>query len=953
MSDLFQKRHQDAAGTVECLGMAFQSDQARREHFTNLLREKLKEPAFRQIEGFPVGTDEAILALSDPPFYTACPNPFLNDFIAHYAKKAGKSSHYEKEPFSADVSEGKNDPIYTAQSYHTKVPHKAIMRYLLHYTQPGDIVFDGFCGTGMTGVAASMCGDQDTVTSLGYRVDAAGNIYQSVINDGAETWEKFSKLGARLAVLNDLSPVAGFIAYNYNTPWDFETFTDMAERMLGNVDSEFGWMYRTLHTPIQEEIINACDRLQNDSIGTKSSSLGFFPINYTIWSDVFSCPECGGEIIFWDVALDTNAGKVRDTFNCPSCSATLTKRSLDRAWTNTFDSGNGGVHKLAKQVPVEINYSVGSKRFTKKPDAFDLAVVAKIERQVPTNWFPTERLPVGDESRRNDDIGLTHTHHFYTRRNLIVLSALNAKAEKLSNPLLRELVINMLTRANKQSSLHVSNYFNGGGGVCKGHLSGTLYVPSISPEIPATKIFKDRIDTFKRWLRAGVAKRTAAITTQSFTQVGVPDASIDYIFIDPPFGKNLMYSELNFIDEAWLRVMTAVKYEALENQAQDKGINEYRLLMSRCFKEAYRVLKPGRWMTVEFSNTQANVWNAIQTALQDAGFVVANVSALDKKQGSFKAVNTTTAVKQDLVISTYKPNGGLEERFSRTGGSEESIWDFVNTHLGYLPTIKLKEGRLEFIVERDPRIIFDRMVAWFVRHNVLVPMSTQEFQAGLAQRFSNRDGMVFLQDQASEYDKKRMQVAAAPQMELFVSDERSAIDWLSDFLKRRPSTYQEIHPEFISQLGAGWKKHEVKPELSALLEENFIQYDGQGEVPPQIHSYLSSNHKDLRGLEKFDLKLLGKAKERWYVPDPSKAIDVEKRRDKGLLKEFDSYRSFNGRRLKEFRFEALRAGFKTAWGNKDYKTIIAIAQKLPEEALQEDEKLLLWYDQALTRAGAN
>ena len=98
MSDLFQNRHKDTAGPVECLGMTFQSDQARREYFTNLLREKLKEPAFRQIEGFPIGTDEAILALSDPPFYTACPNPFLNDFIAHYAKNAGKSSRYEKEP---------------------------------------------------------------------------------------------------------------------------------------------------------------------------------------------------------------------------------------------------------------------------------------------------------------------------------------------------------------------------------------------------------------------------------------------------------------------------------------------------------------------------------------------------------------------------------------------------------------------------------------------------------------------------------------------------------------------------------------------------------------------------------------------------------------------------------------------------------------------------------------
>lgn len=212
--------------------------------------------------------------------------------------------------------------------------------------------------------------------------------------------------------------------------------------------------------------------------------------------------------------------------------------------------------------------------------------------------------------------------------------------------------------------------------------------------------------------------------------------------------------------------------------------------------------------------------------------------------------------------------------------------------------------------------------------------------------------MVFLPDQVGIYDKKRAQVAQAPQMELFVSDERSAIDWLAEFLKGRPSTYQEIHPEFITQLGAGWKKHEAKPELAALLENNFLRFDGAGEVPSQIHSYLSSNHKDLRGLGKGDPHLIAKAQDRWYLPDPNKAQDLEKKREKALLKEFEGYQMATGRKLKEFRLEVLRAGFKAAWGAKNYKAIIAIAQKIPEEALQEDEKLLLWYDQALTRMEA-
>lgn len=213
--------------------------------------------------------------------------------------------------------------------------------------------------------------------------------------------------------------------------------------------------------------------------------------------------------------------------------------------------------------------------------------------------------------------------------------------------------------------------------------------------------------------------------------------------------------------------------------------------------------------------------------------------------------------------------------------------------------------------------------------------------------------MIFLPEQVAEYDRKRAQATQAPQLEMFVSDERSAIDWLCDFLKKRPSTYAEVHSEFIRQIGAGWRKHESKPELSDLLEDNFFKYDGNGDVPSQIHSYLSTNHKDLRGLEKNDPNLIAKAKDRWYVPDPNKAQDLEKKREKALLKEFQTYLAFTGRRLKEFRLEVLRAGFKEAWASKDYATIIKVAQKIPDAALQEDEKLLLWYDQALTRTEAD
>ena len=228
---------------------------------------------------------------------------------------------------------------------------------------------------------------------------------------------------------------------------------------------------------------------------------------------------------------------------------------------------------------------------------------------------------------------------------------------------------------------------------------------------------------------------------------------------------------------------------------------------------------------------------------------------------------------------------------------------------------------------------------------------SQEFQIGLSQRFIERDGMYFLPDQVAEYDRKKMTSGAPQQLSMFVSDEASAIQWLRQLIKEKPQNFSDINPQFMQQLG-GWSKNEAQLDLRELLNQNFLCYDGKGPVPEQIHAYLSTNWKELRNLPKDDPALVTKARDRWYVPDPNKAQDLEKKREKALLKEFDGYVAATGRKLKEFRLEVLRAGFKTAWASRDYQTIIKVAQKIPEEALQEDEKLLLWYDQALTRSDA-
>ena len=887
-------------------------DLAKKDAYLKRLADKLKDPEFRKIEGFPIGTDEAILALSDPPYYTACPNPFLEEILQEWQQERRElraelglpdeetlpegMKGYHREPFAADVSEGKNDPIYNAHSYHTKVPHKAIMRYILHYTDPGDIVFDGFCGTGMTGVAAQLCGDRKAVESLGYYVDKKGSIYEvpPIENDGSKP---FSRLGARKAVLNDLSPAATFIAYNYNTPVNARLFEKEAKRILAEVEKECGWMYETNH--VGDE-------------GVKGR------INYTVYSEVFRCLHCGTEMVFWDVAVDQATDNIKDVWNCPGCNSFLAKAPrkgsgalrVEKVIDMIYDYTLGQTIQQARQTPVLINYSVGKKRFKKSLDKDDVALIKKIEDTEIPYPFPNQPMMFkgkdwGDTWRAGVHEGITHVHHFYTRRNLWVLASFLSRSSQFSFTFLY-----LLSSIN----LHINKmrrYQPVKPGGTPG-LPGTMYVSAVSVELSLFDVMPRKIRGITSSLFS--AKYYVCTGTGSSSGFYLKPNSFDYIFVDPPFGGNLMYSELNFIWEAWLGVITSNHSEAIVNNEQKKKLYEYEQIMEKCLSSFYYLLKPGHWITIEFHNSQNAIWIAIQDGLLNSGFMVADVRTLDKVQGTFKQVTSSNAVQQDLIISAYRPTTEFEHKFTLSGGTLTGAWDFVRQHLEQLPMPATINGSLTALGERMPYLLYDRMVAFHLVRGLTVPLSAAEFYMGLSERFLMRDGMAFTPSQASVYDRLRLKADRVQQLALFVTDEASAIQWMRGELDANGAqTYSDLQPKFLRQLQQ--EKHEKLPELQQILKQNFLKDD----------------------------------EDRWFTPDPDNQAHLEALREHELLHEFHEYTAGSGR-LKVFRTEAVRAGFSKAWGEHDYALIVKVGERLPEQALQEDAKLKLYYDNALNRA---
>lgn len=928
------------SGPVECLGQTFESDDARREHYTELLREKLKDPEFRKIEGFPIGEDEDILALSDPPYYTACPNPWIEDFVKHHGRPYDPDEKYHREPFAADVSEGKTHPIYKAHSYHTKVPHLAIMRYMLHYTNPGDIVLDGFSGSGMTAVAGAACAHPEEEAKL-----------------QLEKSSESIRWGSRKVIINDLSPFATFIGSNYILPIELYSFEKSAREILSGLKDEYGWMYET----VDPDTGNKC------------------LIDYVVWSEVFNCSECGQEIVYLNEALDHKADKLLEEFKCPHCSLTLNKRKLTKTYSKTFDKILDKTVSKPKRKPIYLVYRESKQKKQKQLDENDFDVLNKIEDLEYPKIMPSEELPymhMTHERARMDNAGVTHLHHFYLKRCALSLCYLWNSIENISSNRVKRMLKFFFEQAI--TSMDLQNRFRA---KTYSHVNNKMplvyYIPSQISEVSPWSVLENKLGRIlKTFTNSCFSDRTSISSTGSSAAMKIPENSVDYIFTDPPFGENIYYADLNFQIESWHKVFTNSKTEAIIDRAKSKDLDHYRSLMKNVFNMYYFALKPGRWLTVEFSNSHAKVWNSIQTALQDVGFIVANVSALDKQMGSYRAVTTTTAVKQDLVISAYKPSKQLELIFSEKGDSVEGVWQFIDSHLKQLPVSKPKGGSLEFVAERDPRILYDRMVAFYIGHNTPVPLSSGEFQAALDDKYPARDGMVFLPEQVAQYDKLAAKMESVGQMVVFVEDEKSAIGWLRQYLKDKPSTYQGIHPDFTQQLSASWRKFETRPELSVLLDQNFLKYSGEGDVPSQIHGYLSTDYHDLRNLEKDDPKLQAKAKDRWYVPDPKKMADVEAQREKKLLAEFWEYAAQAGvergqtqtsqaslplgesakkkpkvKKLKEVRTDAVRAGFMECQRNNQGAVILAVAEILPANVIEEDEQLQMIYDMAEMRAG--
>jgi DNA modification methylase len=808
------------------------------------LRKRL--PELKKMEGFPVGEDEDIINLSNPPFFTACPNPYITEFLEKNGTKYDESEdNYHREPFSQDLSEGKTDPIYMAHTYHTKVPYKAIVKYIEHYTDEKDIVLDCFSGSGMTSVAAKMCN--------------------------------------RNSIISDLSPIASFFGYSITKDIDSYDYLNEAKKILGKVNEKLNWIYKTKHSTGE-----LCE------------------LNYIIWSQVLSCSFCNTEYVFWDKAFDKDENKLKNSYLCSSCQAELSKSTSNKVSEKSIDKYTGEEIESPKYFPSRISYCYKNKTYFKTPDEYDFEVIDKIKDFNSPYFIPTYKYLFkegnwGDMWRSGIHKGITNVHHFFTDRTLIVLSYLFHEIEdsKFKYHLLYTLT-SFLTKTG--SKLHNVGFKSG-----KINLAGaqpnSLYIPGIYAErnIFSLGIRKSK-DIHKALMTLENSQSHNIVQNCSATKNNIVSNSIDYVFTDPPFGDNLMYSEMNFIWESWFKVFTNNKQEAIVNKSQNKNAEDYFDLMYNSFSEYYRVLKPNRWITVVFHNSKSQIWNILQNSLIKAGFIISQVTILDKGQGTKNQMLNPGAVKSDLAISAFKPSKKLEEKFLNSSGQGAEI-DFVYQFL--------KNQPINPILERIDKTLYSKLISFYIVNGYDVELDATKFYALLKENFIEEDGYWFTSDQINSYAeyKKKMKLEGIEDVKsgsilLFISDEKSAILWLYNFLNN-PRTFSEIHSQF-TQL-ASIQEDQV-PELLTLLEDNFIKENNVFRRPTSEEEHSNINTK----------------------------------REKTLLREFESLllrAKSEKKKIKEVRKEALVFGFEVCYKNKRFKDILTLEKRLDKKIIENSSEL--------------
>jgi hypothetical protein len=207
-------------------------------------------------------------------------------------------------------------------------------------------------------------------------------------------------------------------------------------------------------------------------------------------------------------------------------------------------------------------------------------------------------------------------------------------------------------------------------------LAGTYYLPQIGREIEVFSWYQGKVESlFKGFRSIELPHAQGLLSTSDARVLDVPDNSVDYCFTDPPYGDKVQYGELNFVWEAWLGLDTHWhEDEIIVSATRGRNEAEWAAMMRQAMTECFRVLRPGRWVSLCYHDTSEGTWALVQDIMAEAGFAVDKGDAalfIDTGQKSYNQLTADKVTKRDLVINFRKPKPGEDRATVAFTGKED------------------------------------------------------------------------------------------------------------------------------------------------------------------------------------------------------------------------------------------------------------------------------------------
>jgi len=547
-------------------------------------------------------------------YYSSGPNPNLRRFVEEHATPYDPTTDdYDVPPFDQPITTTKATAIYNMHTYWSKKPHDAIRQYIQHYTKPGDLVLDPFCGSGGTALAALLEG--------------------------------------HAAIAIDLSPAATFITKGYAFP----LIDDGSAKEIQVIERALRELEQTLY------------RTRCHLCGGPAT------VSYVVYSFALKCLKCYEYVLYYDCK---SVGKGRKKKRiCPNCGEEISgakNRVVGWRLVETAYYCEAGCHKT-RISRSHNDPDDDARRIFQEEDLPRLERVASLasDYEIPKHQLPKRTLSHRLRQKNISTIDQLFTDDVNITYARVLRLAAGSCIEDLIKFSLTAMMLNcskMVTNRDRLGFIkgfyYVPLEFRVQNAV-EAFLKKLRYVYEVKSELYTMSQLRS---SGAVCISTQSATNLSAIPSNTIDYIFTDPPYADKV---PYWELNLAWEHWLGFDVRW------EEEEVIVNPRRGKGFPHWVRQMRRSLEEMLRVLKPGRWMSVCYHDSSEGTWALLQDLASEVGFIADTVESalyIDTGQKSYKQKTDSKVTKRDLVVNFRKPRAGEFAQLALLGDEDPATF---------------------------------------------------------------------------------------------------------------------------------------------------------------------------------------------------------------------------------------------------------------------------------------